>query len=152
MEKYNIVNGTAYDSRTPNGVIMVLEAARKHNTRIRIFYGDTETGRSWMDEWGMIGTVGRSTELYKIPLLILKSCSLGGDSILDHCIIRITEARGGDILYTHPNFHCPDLRVEPWGEKWGVFVEAQNGPHATFSTQKQAERWIDYVAGRRNNK
>lgn len=151
MEKYNVVNGTAYDARTPNGVIMVLEAARKYNTRIRIFYGDTKTGRSWMDEWGMIGTVGRSTGLYKIPSLILTRNSLGGAGILDHCIIRITEAKGGDVLYTHPTFHCPKLGISD-GEN-GYNVSDENDQiYACFSERKKAERWIDYITGRRNNK
>jgi hypothetical protein len=43
-QKYNVINGTAYDSRTNEEVINVLERARIHNMRVRLFYGDTETG------------------------------------------------------------------------------------------------------------
>lgn len=152
MKNYRIMNGIAYDKRTPIDVIKALEIARAGGLRIRIFYGDPETGRSWMDEWGMMGTLGRSTGEYKIPLLITRRHNLGGAAILDHCIIRITAARGAQVLYSHPNFHTPALRVEPWGNTWGVFREAESGPHATFPTEEKARRWVDYITGRRNTK
>lgn len=152
MREYKIVNGTAYSADTPNGVITVLEGARQHGTRIRVFYGDKETGRSWLDEFNTMGTVGRSTGAYKIPLLIKRRNSLGGGAILDSAIVRITEARGGDVLYTHPNFHCPEFRVEPWGDLWATFRGADTGPWATFPTETQAHRWVDFITGRRNNK
>ncbi len=40
---YKVVNGTSYDSRTPDRLIAELETAMRHNKKVRIFLGDTET-------------------------------------------------------------------------------------------------------------
>ena len=151
MDKYKTVNGTAYHPDTPNGVIRVLEASRQHGHRIRIFYGDRETGLSWMEEWGTMGTVGRSTGSVKIPLLILTARSMGGGAILDHCIIRITDARGGDVLYTHPYFHLPKLGITQTREGYTV-TDDVGKVYVSYPDRKKAERWIDYITGRRNTK
>jgi len=93
-----IVNGTTYKDETPKAVINLLEASRTNHTRIRIFYGDVKTGRDWGD-LPMCGTIGRSMGPIKIPLLIRTSRSTGGEGILDHCIVKITESKGGRVLY-----------------------------------------------------
>lgn len=101
------INGTEYDAKTPDRVISILERYRQNKSlgRIELDYGDTETGRSWGEVYDITGYVGRSTGKYKVPLLIYNSRSIGGGSILDHCIIRIREARGKKVLYQHPKYH-----------------------------------------------
>ena len=46
---YKVYNGTWYCLDTPDGVIYILDGAMKNHKRIRVFYGDTETGRDWME-------------------------------------------------------------------------------------------------------
>lgn len=95
------VNGTSYNDETPQAVINILEASREHGFRIRIYYGNRETGAVWND-LPMRGRVGRSTGIKKIPLLIPTARSSGGEGILDHCIVAIEESPGGRILYKNP--------------------------------------------------
>ena len=65
---YKVVNGTSYDSRTPDRLIAELETAMRHNKKVRIFLGDTETGRDWLEEYDVYGLVGRSGGSVKVPL------------------------------------------------------------------------------------
>jgi hypothetical protein len=102
--KYKVVNGTSYHVETSDEVIRILEICRTNKTRIVLDYGDTESGKSWGDKYGITGYVGRSTGGIKIPILMYNSKSIGGGAILDHCIISIKTSIGRAPLYTHPNY------------------------------------------------
>lgn len=104
-------------------------------------YGDTATGRQWVEEHDIFGYIGRSTGTNKVPLLIPKATSIGGGHILDHCIIKIRESKGKMVLYQHPKFTplvieiregstLPGYTCETWvnGECYGrhkTLAEAQ---------------------------
>lgn len=106
MEKtYQIKNGTSYDSRTNQSVIDCLENARLNKIRLRIHYGDIETGKDWNERYDVTGYVGRSCGSTKIPLLVFNTRGVGGGGILDHCIIKITLSKGKRVLYQQPNYH-----------------------------------------------
>lgn len=97
--KYKEVNGTSYHKETADAVVDVLEKARQNRTRIVLDYGDTKTGKSWGEVHDVAGYVGRSTGIYKVPLLVHNSRSLGGGAILDHCITGIKTSAGKRTLY-----------------------------------------------------
>ena len=155
-------DGTTYHDDTPEHVIFVLEWARRTGTRVRLFYGDRKTGRDWGEENSVTGTVGRSTGTVKIPLLISRSNALGGLAILDNCIVRII-ASGGPEAYRHPLYQEPVFHIEEAdqalrAEGYQASVMQDNyqgtgGPNiANFHTRQQAERWIDFMMGRRMGK
>ena len=94
------VNGTSYHDDTPREVIDILERARQARFRIRLDYGDPETGESWGEVFDIEGYVGRSTGPIKIPLLVHNARSMGGGAIMDDKIIGIAHAnkqRGGEL-------------------------------------------------------
>jgi hypothetical protein len=101
MKKFKEINGTFYNVRTKDTVVNVLENCRKNNIRIILDYGDVTTGESWEDIYDITGRLGRSTGTLKVPILLYNKRSIGGNAILDHCIIGIKESKGGKILYTH---------------------------------------------------
>ncbi len=101
---------TWFSPNTPLAVQSVLEKARKHDTVIRVYLGDTDSGRCWNEENDVIGTVGRSTGLMKCPLLIAKGDS-GGGAILTNCIVKIQDAETGKTLYQHANFQLPEMTI-----------------------------------------
>ena len=104
MKSYKVVNGTSYDIDTPERVVNILESARKNMTRLIVDYGDTITGQSWGERYDIKGYIGRSAGIVKIPLLVYNSRSMGGGALLDSSIIKISESKGGKVLYQHPQY------------------------------------------------
>lgn len=143
-KEYKIVNGMSFDTRTCDKVCKILSDYYGKQTRLRFYYGDTTTGRCWMDEYDTIGYIGRSCGTNKIPLLIKTRNSNGGGAILDHCIIKITA--DGYTLYKHPNFNMPIVTVS------GMQVLFDNDVYANCDTEKQAVRLAAFMCGERNCK
>ena len=100
---YKVVNGTFYELNTDNKVIEVLENARKSESRIRIFYGDTITGEDWLEDYDTIGIVGRTCGNIKSPILLKRKNSTGGGRILTENIVKITIDKR--IYYIHDKYH-----------------------------------------------
>jgi hypothetical protein len=134
--------------------VQALNTARLARTRIRIYYGDTETGRDWLDEHGMTGTIGNSMGPLRVPLLIPTSRSHGGPALLDQCIVKIKETRSDKVLYQHPKYHtgtftvreigpdetCGNQNLRQLGYTVAVDVDGQN--HANFRSRKATERFV----------
>ena len=148
---YKVYNGTAYHMETSNEIIGILDRVLNTKQRIRVFYGDINTGICWNDEFETMGYVKRSTGRIKIPLLIPKVNSFGGGGLLDHCIIRITQDK--KVLYSHPNFTTGEWEIKEVKKEYPF--DAYNnlsGNSASFKTRKQAERYIQFITGKKNSK
>lgn len=143
-----------FDKNTCDKVKTVLTDCYNKQYRVRLWYGDTKTGLSWMDEYDMMGTIGRSTGKQKIPLLIKNSRSSGGGGILCHSIIRIDVISSGRTIYKHPLFNVPTLGVYPNLEEDTKteypFIVLKHGTiQARFKTEKSAYNYIDFMLGDR---
>jgi len=93
-KKYKVSSGTFYHIDTPDHIVEKLEQIRLSGQRIVLDYGDIKTGRSWGETNDIAGTIGRSTGQIKVPILIHNKKSMGGGSILTHCIIGIKTSLG----------------------------------------------------------
>lgn len=139
---------------TPDPVKQELLRAYRGGYRIRVFCGDTATGEAWEEEYDIMGTVGRSTGLHKVPLLIASARSSGGHALLDHCIVAIQRGPG-NYVYRHPSF-----TVGKWST--GGAANEQEGPRrAVFHNgqfwglclnETKAQRLRDFMAGQRWSK
>jgi len=143
-----------FDNNTCDKVKTVLTECYNNQCRIRIWYGDIDTGVSWMDEHDVVGTIGRSTGQQKIPLLIKNSRSNGGGGILCHCIIRIDVISSKLTIYKHPLFDVPTLGVYPNRDEdtkteYPFIVSKNNELQARFKSEKQAKNYIDFMLGNR---
>ena len=143
-----------FDENTCDKVKTVLTDCYNKQYRVRLWYGDTKTGLSWMDEYDVIGTIGRSTGKQKIPLLIKNSRSSGGGGILCHSIIRIDVISSKRTIYEHPLFYVPLLTVATNNDndtknKCPFIVLKDNELQARFKSEKQAYNYIDFMTGER---
>lgn len=113
--------------------------------RVRIWYGDINTGKAWPEEHDVTGFIGRSTGEKPIPLLINNSRSFGGGGLLDHCIVRIDRIEGKRTIYQHDNFDH-GIMVN------GLQVFAHGVIHASCATEQKAQRLADFLSGKRYSK
>jgi hypothetical protein len=119
--------------------------------RVRIWYGDTITGKAWNEEYDVTGIIGRSSGFAKIPLLIANRRSVGGGAILDHCIIRIDDTSARLTLYKHPNFHV-DLHKNDRNEIVTSTREGMYIVHARFDSAFKADKYLAFMNGQRYSK
>ena len=152
-----------YKERDKTDMARLIEAceyARNHNERIRLWYGDAETGRSWGDEYNVLGYIGKTFGKYNIPILVSNKRSSGGFAILTDAIIRLDSTKTGRTLYKHPKFYIEplDIRDEeaPQYRDHGfiasVYQEQESGKSvclARFKSKKQAENWVKFMKGER---
>lgn len=142
--KKKIIDGIEFDANTPDRVVKVLLAYMGNkNQRIRLFYGDSKTGRDWCEEWGTMGYVGKSTGNIKIPLLISSKRAYGGSAILTGSIVRITVDKQN--VYLHPKYKC-DVTVR--GNK--VYKNGQE--YAQCESADKAKKLVAFLKGETNVK
>lgn len=140
-----------YDATTPEAIVSILEDHRRRfreargrpTPRLRIHYGDTKTGRDWMDEYSVEGYIGTSTGTVKIPLVIYNARSMGGGAVLTGAIVRIrTTGKHGTDLYRHPRYH-----LDPKNGRLNAYTERELDRH--WPDWRTDKRFAAAVAARR---
>lgn len=157
-KEYQVKDGSAYSAKTCPEVIAVLDRLMKSKEpiRVRIFYGDAKTGRDWNEENDVIGYLGKSTGVFKIPLLLAKSNSDGGPAILDDCIVKLTVDK--QVVYQHPNYHCARFEIrsiekeDPLTASGYTCRVVRDGREvmANFKNEEKARHFVQFMMGERN--
>jgi hypothetical protein len=77
---------TIYDPNTPEQLVTILERVRLRRIRIRLFYGDAQTGRDWNEENDVEGYLARTSGPIHCPILLKTKSSTGGHhSLGEYC-------------------------------------------------------------------
>lgn len=173
MAQYRSIGDTEtwFSTETAPEVRRVLERYRKSGSTIRIFYGDSATGRDWLEEFDMVGTIGRSMGPMRVPLLIAQGEN-GGGALLTGSIVRLVDVYSGKTVYVHPKYHQPKMmlrelthetfsdakgktrKLTDMGYTHGVWVEGKDGKesnHANFKSLGKASHWLAFMAGESND-
>lgn len=156
QEKHFEKDGTFFEKGTDPKVAELLSKYMNTNTRIRIFLGDPETGRDWMEVYDTIGTIGRSTGPYKIPLLLRKNNSSGGTAILTKNILKITVDK--KVVYQNKNYKLPnfsikdvvDEEIKKEGYCFNVVNVEDGKTYQNTRTREEAKNAIAFYQGTRN--
>lgn len=147
-------------------LLNLLEYLRNSKDRVRIWYGDRETGRAWNEEYDIMGTVGRSCGTsWKIPILMNNSRSYAGGVILLSSLIRIDSIKDHRTLWKVDNFHVEKMEVvkvtdprysgDTMEYPYSVIQHKDDGTTsnvANFKEERQAQRWVDFMEGKRYSK
>ena len=145
MKDYKVVEGVSFYEGTNESVINILLDAMKHKDRIRVFFGDAESGTDWCETFDTMGTIGTSCGMTKVPLLIHSIRSMGGDAILTDSIVKIT--RNKKVIYKHPNYNC-NIKID------GDYIVDSNGKkimHFWTKDENKRKRFFEFLKGTRNN-
>ena len=146
MENLKEFNGFYFNENTAEKVMQIVSSTGR-NTRLRFWYG--KMGKSWNEENDVCGYIGRSTGTKTIPLLINNIISMGGGALMCDSIVKIVDTKTKMVLYQHENFSQPEFIVR----SYDCAVLADNILHAQgFKTEKQAQRYADFMNGKRMNK
>ena len=151
LETYDNVN---------EALMSLIVRAWKYKFRIRVFYGDIHTGRSWNEEYDVMGTIGRTTGSIKVPILLRRKDSYYGGALLLSSVIRVDDIEDKKTLWKLPNFHVEPMEIvyypdDPNGLSYNVMQTKDSGVRinvANFRTEKQANHWIEFMEGKRYSK
>jgi hypothetical protein len=146
---------TWYSIHTDEKVKTVLDRLIQGKGIVRIWYGNTDPekpgyGRPWPEENDVYGRIGRSSGIFKIPLLVVPG-DHGGGGVLDRFVIRIMTNTGME-LYRHPSYWERDYEIKPCdvnGLKAAVHIDGSGDPHARFKNKEAAARWVGFMKGER---
>ena len=145
MKDYKVVDGVSFYEGTNESVINILLDAMEHKDRIRIFFGNAESGTDWCETYDTMGTIGTSCGMTKVPLLIHSIRSMGGDAILTDSIVKIT--RNKKVIYKHPDYNC-NIKID------GDYIVDNNGKNVSYfwtKDENKRKRFFEFLKGTRNN-
>jgi hypothetical protein len=139
-------SGTSYEAGTPPEISGIIDQEMDSNNRLRLFYGNTETGNDWNEEFHTIGYVSRSSGKVKVPILLPHADSKKGITILTTHIVKIIKInnsrRGSDVvLYQHPEYSPGRI------ERSGNIVFRNGISHAKFLSPKKAQQYVEFLLG-----
>ena len=144
---------TWFDPGTDEAVKATLRYSIRADVRLRLFYGDPDTGRDWCEEYDVMGTIGRSTGVMKVPLLIHNRRSMGGGAILTANILRIISIKSRRELYRHPKYQMPEFEIVPETETgliekgYHFIVKRDSDNVARFQNEEKAQNFIKFMRG-----
>ncbi|MBL8317935.1 MAG: hypothetical protein JNJ42_05990 [Burkholderiaceae bacterium] len=142
-----LASRTYFDPGTDPKAAAVLERCRRGGKQVRLILGDTGTGQAWLDEYDVVGHIGRSTGLLKVPLLV-EPGEDGGPAILTACVLAVVEWHTGRYLYRHPALQLPALSIAPStepGYAWDVLRDTN--VIARFRDIAQAGGYVAFMRG-----
>ena len=147
---FHFRNGTSLE------VANVINEALKANRRLRFWFGDTETGKAWVEENDVIGYIGRSSGTVQIPLAVFSRRSFGGGALMTQAIVRIDDMCKRRTLYAHPTFSTGEIEVHKMfrdindydnGTTYTHFLTIDRATHSRHTSFEQADRLRKFLVG-----
>ena len=128
-------------------VCKVIDRCLVSGARVRLFYGDTNTGREWGEENDVLGTIGRTSGPLKSPILVPKG-ERSGTTILEHCLVKIMNADTRRVLWVHDRYQAPVFSITEDHTPKLPFNATMDGiSKARFASFAKAAAWVAFMSG-----
>lgn len=156
-----VVKNLHFDPRTAPLVTHLVAKYCDQPMRVRIDYGNAETGESWSVEDAVEGYICSSGGAESYPLLLPTTRSNAGSPIKTENIVALWETEGNRV-YKHKSYtpkydwknaryaRCEANRLQesPWqifAKEWKDRKDPDAKEHnpASFATEGQAIRWLN---------
>lgn len=130
--------------------------AAVNKTRLRIFYGDSLTGRDWLEEMDIFGEVAVSkgngqTSVYLKSMVGTRQRRV---PLMANNIVRLVDMDTMEVVYSHRNYHSPAMRIiynpDRVDLNYEVEVLKPNGSfelHTRFACPDEAANYIHFMKG-----
>lgn len=129
-------------------VARILTNIHRSDARIRLFYGDPQTGEDSMEEYDIIGAVGCTTGVPS-PILVANKRSSRGSLIFCENVLKITCDK--QVLWQASNYHLPRLFVvQTVSDNICVVKRNERAPLRVFDSKRGADNYVAFLQGRRN--
>lgn len=138
---------TWHDPDASHKVCKIIDRCIKNGTRVRLFYGDTDSGRDWREENDVLGTIGRTLGPFKSPILIPKGKN-GGTMVLERHLVKIMDADSRHTLWAHERYKAPVFSIREDGKPKFPFAVTMDGmTTCRFTSFAKAAAWVAFMAG-----
>lgn len=138
--------GLWFNAETDPEVMRIIYNLMNNQRRVRVWFGDNETGKSWNEENDIMGYIGRSTGKKKIPLLVYNKRSYGGAGLTCSSIVKIVATDYNAVLYQHPNFSQSTFEAK------GNEVYQDGEIYGRCKNENSAKKLSDFMNGKRMSK
>lgn len=147
-------NGAFYRNAAAPKVMETLHQMFARQCKVRIFYGNTETGKVYPMLERHIGyvvhkIVWKVSSSYRVPVLLPTKQSKNGKEIFEESIVGIYDIEKKSWVYKHSNFHFPRIDVDRKGGDYIVTVDGEDFEN-TGGDYEKAYRIREYLTGNRN--
>ena len=155
LKKYtqdNFTSQTFHHFYAPPKLRRLLERLIRTEEVVRIFYGNPYTGENYIEEHDVVGQIGRSSGITKIPLLVPEGENWGAP-LLESCLVQILSVQTGNVLWRSTNFVTPQFTITEVQGKFRYEVKHANpaqGPDSTvaaFTTFGKAASYVAFMTG-----
>lgn len=130
-------------------VQQAITKAHEDKTKIRIFYGDGDTGQAWCENYGVLGYVKPSRGLESIPLIVQSKRSKGGPMIVMELLVGIFNTDTGQPMYAHKNFETGIFTYKKVDNMYVVRRQFSNETRGSmmemFETSDKANKYCQFM-------
>lgn len=144
--------GLWFHPATPEPLRNALSSARSCGRKVRLYYGDPDTGQCSLATTNNVGWIGRmSGAVLAYPMLLSSLDAKAGLRILDSGVVRVQDLdSAGMVIYEHPHYHLPEMSVSEMPDST-VVVLLGDAQRMQFTSNEHFARWKKYMRGSHHN-
>lgn len=148
----NQPGGLWFHPTSPEPLRNALASSRACGRKVRLYYGNPDSGECSLATTNNIGWIGRTSgAALPYPMLMTSVEAKAGLRIFDSGVVRVQDLdSSGMVIYEHPNYHLPEMSVAEMPDAC-VVVVLSNTQRLQFEGNEHYARWTKYMRGGHHN-